>query len=183
MTYNEIFLEVLKHTDNPVWIRFFRDLASGVCNYPSISIDMKQHCLFYKKNKISFHNVGPFQLFQTIHDVILSKDEKLFCKKKVIKDSLIEFFIIEQSTIHQLSISFTKKLVSIVLLAFLFKTLNSKHIYFKNGQISRIDGLSFYPKKVTIDKNILDIFSSPKIDSIKQQKTLSSYWFSYLQEQ
>lgn len=185
MTSIPIFLELLDCTDNPVWIRFFQNLASGISHHPSISIDMKQHCLLYKKSKISFHNVTPFQLFQSIYDLILSKDEKLFSKKKVIKDSLIEFFIIEQSTLHHLSIAFTKKLVSIILLAFLFKTLNSKHIHFTNGQISKIDGLTFFPKKVTIHKSILNIFSSPKLDSlsIKQQKTLSSYWFFYLQEQ
>lgn len=177
MTSYSIFLDLLSFTDNPLLIQLFQNLALGISNYPGLSFDYEHKCLFYNKIKIPFYNISPHLLFNSLNKHIF--------KKKIIKDSIIESFIIEQSILYDLSTPFTKKLISYVFLALLFKNLTYKNFHFNNGHLHKIDGISFFSKKIIIHKNILNIISSPKLDdvfSFKTNKTLAPYWSLYIQE-
>jgi len=111
------------------------------------------------------------------------KDEWVSVKKKMIRDTLLENFVLQKSNHFDLSVNVAKKVLSLLIIGLMFKTLNSKDIFYSNGFIQDINGFVFQPKKVFITKNI---YSNKTLKSTEEDnstiKLMNSYWSQYLSD-
>jgi hypothetical protein len=82
---------------------------------------------------------------------------------------------------HQLSIKQAKYLISIILLAMVFKVITSANINYSDGRIISIDGIDFSKKQVIIKKNLysLEVNFSPHI--VLDKKVMSDNWEKFLE--
>jgi len=109
------------------------------------------------------------------------KEEWNNVKKKIIRETLLEHYVMTKSIQYQLSIGVIHKMLSLLIIGLIFKTLNSKDIIYQNGIIENINGFVFFPKKVFITKNILVNKGIKLNDDIgSSKKLLFSYWNIYL---
>ena len=102
-------------------------------------------------------------------------------KKKNIKNILIENFVIDMKNKHNLSDKLCKKLLSIIKIGIIFKTILSDDIKYKDGKINNIEGIVFNNKKIKFNKNIYK--SSNKISSqiiIEKKSNISENWPKFL---
>jgi hypothetical protein len=113
----------------------------------------------------------------------LKKDEWQNVKKKMIRDTLLENFVLNKSNQFLLSMNVSKKVLSLIIIGLMFKTLNSKNIIYSDGFIQDITGFVFQPKRVLVTKNIYmnksQRCSEEDNFSIKQ---MGSFWPVYLNE-
>jgi hypothetical protein len=113
----------------------------------------------------------------------LKKDEWQNVKKKMIRDTLLENFVLNKSNQFFLSMTVSKKVLSLVIIGLMFKTLNSKDIIYSDGFIQDISGFVFQPKRVLVTKNI---YMNKNQKSVEDEsfiiKQMSTYWPIYLNE-
>ena len=70
----------------------------------------------------------------------------------------------------------------------MFKNISSENIDFEDGYISKIDGIEFSNRKVSVVKNLLYNQKTEFNENITylseedKKKNLSHYWTAYLQE-
>ena len=75
-------------------------------------------------------------------------------RKKIIKENLMEEYVLESRNKFGLDGPQVKRLFSLLILGFLFKTIHSKDVSYSNGYIQSIEGFDFTPQTVTCTKNI-----------------------------
>jgi len=113
----------------------------------------------------------------------LKKDEWQNVKKKMIRDTLLENFVLNKSNQFFLSMTVSKKVLSLVIIGLMFKTLNSKDIIYSDGFIQDISGFIFQPKRVLVTKNI---YMNKNQKSAEDEsfiiKQMSTFWPLYLNE-
>jgi hypothetical protein len=97
------------------------------------------------------------------------------------KELLIELYVTRMKNKHQLSIKQAKYLISIILLAMVFKVITSANINYSDGRIISIDGIDFSKKQVIIKKNLysLEVNFSPHI--VLDKKVMSDNWEKFLE--
>jgi hypothetical protein len=113
-----------------------------------------------------------------------SKDEWTQVKRKMIRDTLLEHYVITHTFRYSLPMEFAKRILSLLIIGFMFKTITSRDIIFHNGFIHHIDGIEFQDKNVRLTRNILCTKPSQISDesSVSSVRTLQSYWPIYLEE-
>jgi len=117
------------------------------------------------------------------------KDDWSQVKRKMIRDTLIEHYVLKHTKDYSLHFSLTKRVLSIVIVGILLKTITPKDIDYENGFIARIDGIEFYQKKVTLKRNFLHCpltASDPLVTYSSTlycpaPKTLQSHWHVYVE--
>lgn len=181
------------------WKKVFENLAYGVC--PS-GIYMNKNYIhsMIKGKEFSYKldNRKPVQeIFQEISIVLkyfVSSENNLTTghgqtnwtqvKKKVIRDTLLERYVLDKSKHYRLSIQFARKLLSFLIVGLMFKTISSKNIEYRNGYIYNIEGFKFENKKIIITKNIYN--SKMRDDTTSEtfpiHKYLSDSWNLYVQD-
>ena len=113
------------------------------------------------------------------------KDEWTSVKKKMVRDTLFERYILDQSSKCKFDISVAKRVLSLLIVGLMFKTVTAKDIYYENGYITRVDGFTFTPEKVAISKNILmskHCVPADHVDTMSSVRSIQSYWPMYLEE-
>jgi hypothetical protein len=113
------------------------------------------------------------------------KDDWVNVKKKMIRDTLLENFVLHKSSEYSLSIGIAKKILSILIIGLMFKTINSVDIEYHDGYIHNIQGFVFYPKKVLVTRNIYLKTRSGMKSSQEDEphvRSLCSLWPLYLHE-
>lgn len=182
-----------------IWKNVFENLAYGKCpsglymnkNYIQCAIKGKE--LTYK-----IDSRKPVQDLWTEMTKILqpfvSNDNQLSTgqghtawnqvKRKVIRDTLLERYVLDRSKSFNLSIFVAKRLLSVLIIGLMFKTISSKNIEYRDGYIYHIDGFCYEPKRVLITKNIYHskIRDDTTIDIFPSNRYLSESWNSYLHE-
>jgi len=204
-----IFLEVCKYADEDIfWKYVFEDLAYGRAPYGTY-ITKNFLCCNYKGKEFSYKievTKEPQVLFNEIYNLLhtkfglLSDKDKIkkrqifdsvndnkdwnnnwnSIKKKNIKNIIIENFIIKQKTKNSLSIKQTRKLLSLIIIGIIFKTITSDDINYENCQINDIEGIKFEEKKICVTKNICDFGSNLLPEIVIEKKTMSDNWDKYI---
>jgi hypothetical protein len=75
-------------------------------------------------------------------------------RKKIIKESLMEQYVLESKNKYSLHPLQVKRLFSLIIIGFLFKTIHSKDVLYGDGYIQAIDGFELDHELVTCHKNI-----------------------------
>lgn len=179
-----MFIECLPFCETKFWNQIFEDLAYGKCPYGTY-IHKNFFCCNYKSKEFSYkiEENNSEELYQNIFTLLtkklgmLSDEEKKnklldfytlensfndfkydkwsSIKKKNIKDSLIENFIVYKKREYNLTDIQARKLHQNINLGLIFKTISNKDIILKNGEIDSIQGINFTNKNFIIEKDLI----------------------------
>jgi len=204
-----VFLECCKYTPDEFWENIFEDLAYGKTPYGTyISKDFL--CCNYKDKEFSYkieRNKKSIVLYDDVYNLLSNKLGLLSHKDKVnkradfhnieenikesrkdwsrirkknVKDYLIENYVIDMKNKYKLSIKQAKYLLSVILIAIVFKVITSKDIEYSDGKIHNIIGIDFERKKIIMKKNIYKIEVSFAPCIVIEKKLMSDNWDKYL---
>jgi len=204
-----VFLECCQYADDTFWENIFEDLAYGKAPYGTY-ISKEFLCCGYKKKEFSYkiEKKPAEMIYQEVYSLLTKrlgllsyrekvKKKKIFTdledsikdtrkkwvdiKKKNMKELLIELYVTRMKNKHQLSIKQAKYLISIILLAMVFKVITSANINYSDGRIISIDGIDFSKKQVIIKKNLysLEVNFGPHI--VLDKKVMSDNWEKFLE--
>jgi hypothetical protein len=93
---------------------------------------------------------------------------------------IIEKYTIDMKKKHKLSDNNTKKLLSIIIIALLFKTITSKDIVYKEGKILEIKGINFKNDNIILNKKINQVEYSLNAKIIIEDKLMSTNWDKFI---
>lgn len=196
-----IFLEFTHHVKDEYWKLLYEDMAFG--KFPNGVYIQKNHfCCFCRGKEFSVELLPKnFSVFTHIHSLltndlgIRSEKEKLVLKenvlqsqtvkdpKRLIKDMSLTSFIIKNGEKYHLPDNIIRKIFSLFIVGFMFKTLILKDVVFHGNEIKEIRGFMFSERKVRINKNILEL-KKPQILETEHKNDgnsniLSPYWQKY----
>lgn len=198
-----IFLEFTHHVKDEYWKLLYEDMAFG--KFPSgVYIQKNYFCCFCKGKEFSVELIPKnFSVFTQIHSLlsndlgIRSEKEKMVLKesvlhsqnvkdpKRLIKDISLTSFIIKKGDQFHLPDNIIRKIFSLFIVGFMFKTLLLKDVVFQGNEIQDIRGFTFADKKVRINKNILELKKPATADEDLHLKNdshnnlVSSHWQKY----
>lgn len=204
-----IFLECCQHADDTFWENIFEDLAYGKAPYGTyISKDFL--CCGYKKKEFSYkiekktsdiiykeiyalltkrlgllsqrEKVKNKKVFTDLEDSIKDTRKKWSdIKKKNMRELLIELYVTRMKNKHMLSPKQAKYLISIILIAIVFKVITAVNIHYSDGRINSIDGIDFDKKQVIIKRDLysLEVNFSPHI--VIDKKVMADNWEKFLE--
>lgn len=204
-----IFLECSQHADDTFWENIFEDLAYGKAPYGTyISKDFL--CCGYKKKEFSYkiekktsetiyneiyalltkrlgllshrEKVKKKKIFTDLEDSIKDTRKKWSdIKKKNMRELLIELYVTHMKNKHMLSSKQAKYLMSIILIAIVFKVITAVNIHYSDGRINNIDGIDFDKKQVIIKRNLytLEVNFAPHI--FIEKKVMADNWEKFLE--
>jgi hypothetical protein len=205
-----IFIKCLSFINDPFWRFVYEDMAYGKCPY-GLYLQKNYLCCCMKNKEFTYKLELEKPIEEIYNDTynllkfrvgILSEKEKLIqrekvlrnrlslkkdewqnVKKKMIRDTLLENFVLNKSNQFFLSMTVSKKVLSLVIIGLMFKTLNSKDIIYSDGFIQDISGFVFQPKRVLVTKNI---YMNKNQKSAEDEsfiiKQMSTFWPIYLNE-
>ena len=203
------FIECCKYTDDIFWKFVFEDLAYGKTPY-GIYLTKNFLCCNYKGKQFSYKidsKKNKKILFEEIYNILhkkfglLSKDDKIKRKqlfenteaqiqdnnknwnkirKKSIKQNIIEKYAIDMKCKYNLSNIQMKKLFSIIIIGMIFKTITINNIYYSNGEIHNINGISFCQNEISIAPDIYNLNSVTSPEIIINENNISDQWEKYL---
>jgi len=197
-----IFLEFTHHVKDDYWKLLYEDMAFG--KFPGGAYVQKNYFCCYCKGKEFSVELIPknFSVFTQIHSLlsndlgIRSEKEKNVLKesvmksqdvkdpKRLIKDVSLTSFIIKKGERYNLPDNIIRKIFSLFIVGFMFKTLLLKDVVFNGNEIQDIRGFTFADRKVRINKNILEL-KKPHIEYENHTRNdssnlLSSHWQKYI---
>lgn len=205
-----IFLECCQYTDDVFWENVFEDLAYGKSPYGTyISKDFL--CCSYKKKEFSYkiEKKDAKVIHDEVYNLLtkklglLSQREKVKKKKaftdleetikesrknwsdirkKNIKELLVELYVTHMKTKHSLSLKQARYLMSIIMLALVFKVITADDIDYRDGRIYNIDGIDFEEKKVIIQRDLYDLEVNFGTNIVMNKKLMSENWEKYLKD-
>ena len=204
-----IFLECCHYADDTFWENIFEDLAYGKAPYGTY-ISKNSLCCSYKKKEFSYRieKKNSKILYNEIYTLLtkrlglLSQREKTKIKKdfsdledtikdsrknwndikkKNMKELLIELFVARMKEKYLLTIKQARHLLSIILVAMVFKVITAVDINYNNWHIESIDGIDFEKKQVIIKRDLysFEVSFSPHI--FLDKKIMSENWEKYLE--
>ena len=204
-----IFLECCQYADDTFWENIFEDLAYGKAPYGTyISKDFL--CCGYKKKEFSYkiEKKSSETIYSEIYALLTKrlgllsqrekvKKKKVFTeleesikdtrkkwsdiKKKNMRELLIELYVTRMKNKHMLSSKQAKYLISIILIAIVFKVITAVNIHYSDGRINSIDGIDFAKKQVIIKRDLysLEVNFAPHI--VIDKKVMADNWEKFLE--
>ena len=122
------------------------------------------------------------KIFTDLEDSIKDTRKKwVDIKKKNMKELLIELYVTRMKNRYQLSVKQAKYLISVILIAMVFKVITSSNINYSDGRINSIEGIDFAKKQLIIKKNLysLEVNFGPHI--VLDRKVMSDNWEKFLE--
>lgn len=197
-----LFLEFTSHVRDDYWKLLYEDMAFG--KFPGgVYVQKDYFCCFHKGKEFSvpLHSTDIFTLFTQIHSLLNSKmgiqseDEKRQMKaklmgaskeetpKRLIKDSTLTSFVLREGARAHLSDHVLRKVFSLFIIGFMFKTILVKDVIFNGVEIQGIHGFHFSNRRIKIDRNVLELKKGQVFleTNRSDRNTLSSSWSKYLQ--
>ena len=204
-----VFLECCQYADDTFWENIFEDLAYGKAPYGSyISKDFL--CCSYKKKEFSYkiekksadviyeevyalltkrlgllsqrEKVKKKKVFSDLEDSIKDTRKKwVDIKKKNMRELLIELYVTRMKNKHMLSVKQAKYLISIILIAIVFKVITSANIDYSDGRINSIDGIDFAKKQVVITRDFYSFETNFGPHIVLDKKVMSDNWEKFLE--
>ena len=181
-----IFPHVLyccKYASEDFWKTLFEDLAYGKSPYgtyifkDTICCTNKNVNFYYKidpkkdpqiiyeelieqfNKNLNIYSFEELKERKQVYDSTISnRDEWKTIRKKNVKDQIIEEFVIDNMKTYELCLPESKKLLSIIILAFQFKFLSNKDIEYSDKKIVSIDGISFDTNTVLYSNKFTNTF-------------------------
>jgi hypothetical protein len=205
-----VFLECCQYVDDIFWENIFQELAYGKAPYGTyISKDFL--CCSYKKKEFTYkiEKKDAETIYTEVYNLLtkklglLSHKEKIkkrkaftdveksmkesrknWCdiKKKNMKDLLIELYVSRMKTKHNLTIKQARYLLSIIMLAMVFKVITTEDINYKEGHIISIEGIDFLKKQVIINRDLYNLEVSFSSNIVIDKKLMSDNWDKYLKD-
>jgi hypothetical protein len=205
-----VFLECCQYVDDIFWENIFQDLAYGKAPYGTyISKDFL--CCSYKKKEFSYkiEKKEVETIYEEVYNLLakklglLSHKEKIKkrkafidaeksmkesrknwgdIKKKNMKDLLIELYVTRMKTKHNLTIKQARYLLSILMLAMVFKVITTEDINYKDGHIISIEGIDFVKKQVVVSRDLYNLEVSFSSNIVIDKKLMSDNWDKYLKD-
>lgn len=204
-----IFLECSQYADDTFWENIFEELAYGKSPYGTyISKDFL--CCSYKKKEFSYkiEKKDPETIYNEVYSLLTKKlgllshrekvkNKKVFTdledtikdtrkkwsdiRKKNMKELLIELYVTRMKNKHMLSIKQAKYLISIILIAMVFKVITINNIDYSNGRINSIEGIDFAKKQIIIKHDLysMEVNFAPHI--FIDKKAMADNWEKFLE--
>ena len=202
-------LECCNYTTDAYWKSIFSNLSCGipphgvyihkdflVCNYKDKAFSYK---LLVKNPEELFSDIyklfkNKLQMFS--RDDILQKQDEIDglnkkivynswgdIKRKNIKDTLIENYVLEMKTKHSLTCNQTRDLLNIINIGLIFKYIGYKDIVMVDGKITEISCIIF--NDCAVFKYTRDIFihtdgKAPPPIVFKNDTSISKEWDRYV---
>jgi len=112
-----------------------------------------------------------------------SKQEWSQIRKKNIKDTIYEIYVIDMKKKYGLSFKQCKHLLAVIFLANTFKTITTKDIHYENDKIQSIQGIDFEDGKVLFTRPLYTVSSKVTEQDYTAEncKILSENWTKYLE--
>lgn len=193
-----IFLEFAQHAKDEYWRLLYEDMAYG--KFPSGVYIQKNHfCCFHKGKEFSIRLVeGDFTVFTQVQSLlstnlgISSEKEKLQFKedvlcaqslkdpKRLVKDSMLTSFVLREGEKHHIPDLIIRRIFSLLVIGFMFKTLLLKDVLFDGPAIKSIKGFHFSNKKIRITKNVFEVKSICMEENRNSCNLISSAWTKYI---
>jgi len=196
---NTLMMKCVILTENKIWKSFFENMARG--KYPPgitihknvIQGSQKGKEIHYKLDSKKSTQEIQMDLMNLFKEHVQNNENHLSVgqghtnwtqvKRKVIRDTLLERYVLERSLSYQLTHYVAKRLLSLLIIGLMFKTISSKNIFYSDGYIEEIEGFKFIPKKVLITKNFFHSkMRDEVVSTIQTPCYLSESWNLYLQE-
>jgi len=171
-----IFLKYSIQIEDTFWKYIYEDMSYGKCPY-GIYLQNEYLCCFLKGKEFSYKmDENNSNMKDEIHKLlrekaqILSEKEKIQNKenflndkkntsnilnKKCIRDSLLQNYILNKSTTYNINIDKCRKIISFLLVGFLFKLITLKDVQFDEKHIINIKGIKFEENKIVLKNNFL----------------------------
>lgn len=193
-----IFLDFAQHAKDDYWKLLYEDMAFG--KFPTGVYIQKEHfCCFHKGKEFSIQLENNFTVFTQVHSLlsinlgISSEKEKqqfkedVLCTqslkdpKRLVKDSTLTSFVLREGEKHHIPDMILRRIFSLLVIGFMFKTLLIKDVIFEGPVIKSIKGFNFSNKKIRITKNVFDVKTTISLDEPRNDNNLlSSSWSKYL---
>lgn len=202
-----IFLECIQHVSDEFWKLLYENMAYN--KFPIGVYMMKDHfCCFHKGKEFSIKindGMDPFLFFTHIHALlktkmgIQSEKEKKQIKeslmysqsikddttKRTIKDLILTSFVIREGEKYNLPDIIIRRIFSLLIIGFMFKTILVKDVlFYENNEIRGINGFHFENKRVKIVRDILRIRKNQVIVPVEMDHPgptkMSSHWIKYM---
>lgn len=177
-----IFLECVQYAEDIFWETIFEELAYGKTPC-GCYINKEFLCCAYKGKEFSYKitRKHPEKIYTDIYNLlteklgILSQKEKVRKKiifaefektikesryewtnirKKSIKDVMYEKYVIDMQKKFSLNSLQTKYLLSLIIIAIMFKAITSKDIVFNGNKIENIKGITFETGKIIFTRSL-----------------------------
>lgn len=203
-----IFLECCKYVDDSFWENIFENLAYGKTPYGTY-ISKNFLCCSYKNKEFSYkiERKDPEELYKDVYNLlnnklgILSSKEKVKQKdnfqkteekmkevrqewatirKKNVKELILERYVLNMQKKYFLTVKQTKYLLSIIIVALMFKAISSDDIEYSDNKIHKINGIDFEKNKIIINKDIYNTEVDIIDDSVVETKNMIDNWEKYL---
>ena len=197
------FIKYSEILENEFWKSIFEDLAKGQCPY-GLYIQKDHLCCSIKNKEFAILiNDESIDFAKKIHKIlrrigiqspeekethvqkILKNNQLKNPKKRILRESVLEQFVLKKSKKYLLSKNVTNKLFSILLIGFIFKVFSQKDfIMNSDDSIKNIQGIIFLKKRVIITKNIFQYGKSfnNNFDYNNNKISFSTIWSSFLQD-
>lgn len=198
-----LFLKYSTKIDDSFWKYVYEEMAYGKHPY-GIYVQNDYICCFLKGKEFSYKmdENNPNQE-EEIHTLlknkagILSEKEKIQNKnaflnenrtnnslnKKCIRDTLLENYILCKSEDYNINIDKCRKVISFLLVGFLFKLITLKDVQFNEKYIKNIKGLEFEDNKIILKNNFLYnknfCFNSSIFVEENNKKNIEYLWYNY----
>lgn len=203
-----IFLECCQYADDTFWENIFEDLAYGKAPYGTyISKDFM--CCSYKKKEFSYkiEKKDVEIMYQEVYNLLTkklgllsqrerAKKRKAFVdleesikesrknwsdiRKKNMKELLIELYVTRMKIKHLLTIKQARYLMSIIMIALVFKVITADDIDYRDGRIHEINGIDFTKNQIFIERDMYNIEVSFAPNIVLDKKIMSDEWEKYL---
>lgn len=204
-----VFLEICNYTDNTFWENIFEELAYGRCPSGSyfqgeyICSKIKNREFYYKldftkPSKTIYDEL--FYIFSEKMNILSSVEKKNiqneyhrvekkikdvrknWCdiKKKNIKETFVETYIIKMMKKYNLTITQTRKILSYILVSMSLKNIKNEDVIWDGEQILDIRGIKFINENYILDKSITSPQPKDVVHIHFVNKLMSDEWEKYI---
>jgi hypothetical protein len=205
------FLECTQFCDDIFWENIFEELAYGkapfgtyiskgflTCSYKgkefSYKIQRKDPEILYNDiYKLLTDKIGILSHKEKIQKKLIfheleknikeSRHEWGSIRRKNIKDTLYEKYVIDMKKKYSLSNKQSKYLLSVILLSIMFKNISTKDIEYKDNKILNISGLEFSKGEIFLKKPICSVQQNISLETPyleNNSKKMFDNWEKYL---
>jgi hypothetical protein len=180
-----IFLKAMTFSDDIFWKEIFEELAYGIAPYGTY-INKGVLCCNQQNSKdfvYRFLDKDPKKIYEDItkllkkNNLMSKNDRKIILsdfneaekklqeikniewaniKKKSLKDTLFQNFLISSKKKYNLKDSQIKKVYNFINLGIMLKTIKPSDINYKNGEILSINGISFSENSFSLNFDIYE---------------------------
>lgn len=194
-----VFLDAMNYSDDVFWKEIFEEMAYGIAPAGTYINKGVLFCKQISKDFIyKFLDKDPKKIFDDINkllkknNIIMStNDRKIILsdfseaekklqelksiewvniKKKSLKDTLFQNFLIESKKKYNLKDFHIKKIYNFINLGLMLKTIKPSDINYKNGEIISINGITFSENTYTLNFDIYEGLSDVVEDELYPYK-------------